>query len=148
MLSYSGMYRRPFSVSILAGVAFLVVIPNVAVVAGALRDEAVSYRDEGFALQRQGDKAGALAFYQKATNLNPAYPVPWNDAGILLEEAGRFEDTLFYLASFYEAEVDSATKSMTTIIEPLLLIVIGIVVGGLALAIITPIYQITGNIRR
>lgn len=64
------------------------------------------------------------------------------------EESGRFEETLFYLANFYEAEVDTATKSLSTAIEPLLLIIIGVLVGGLALSIITPIYEITGNIRR
>jgi len=64
------------------------------------------------------------------------------------EESGRFEDTLFYLADFYEAEVDTATKSLSTAIEPALLIIIGLVVGFLALSIITPIYDITGNIRR
>ena len=86
------MFTRIRNLSILTGIAFLISTPNVVVIAGTLRDEAVSYRDQGFALQQQGDKAGALAFYQKATNLNPVYPVPWNDAGILLEEAGRFED--------------------------------------------------------
>lgn len=64
------------------------------------------------------------------------------------EESGRFEETLLYLADFYEAEVDTATKALATAIEPILLLVIGVVVGGLALAIITPIYEITGNIRR
>jgi type II secretory pathway component PulF len=64
------------------------------------------------------------------------------------EQSGKFEDTLFYLADFYEAEVDNATKSLTTALEPILLLVIGGVVGFLALSIITPIYDITGNIRR
>ena len=64
------------------------------------------------------------------------------------EESGKFEDTLFYLADFYEADVDNATKSLTTAIEPILLLTIGIIVAFLALSIITPIYDITGNIRR
>lgn len=64
------------------------------------------------------------------------------------EKSGKLEDTLFYLADFYEAEVDNATKSLSTAIEPLLLIVIGFVVGFLALSIITPIYNVTGNINR
>jgi len=63
------------------------------------------------------------------------------------EESGKFEDTLFYLAEFYEAEVDNATKSLASIIEPVLLMVIGLVVGFLALSIITPIYDITSNIQ-
>lgn len=64
------------------------------------------------------------------------------------EESGKFEETLFYLADFYETEVDTATKSLATAVEPALLLFIGLLVGGLALAIITPIYQITGNIGR
>lgn len=64
------------------------------------------------------------------------------------EESGKFEEILFYLADFYEAEVDSATKSLSVAIEPALLLFIGLVVGFLALSIITPIYDITGNIQR
>ena len=64
------------------------------------------------------------------------------------EESGRFEETLFYLADYYELEVDAATKSLSTAIEPFLLVVIGLVVGFLALSIITPIYDITSGIRR
>lgn len=64
------------------------------------------------------------------------------------EKSGRLDETLLYLSDFYETEVDASTKNLTTAIEPVLLIVIGVVVATLALAIITPIYEITGNIRR
>jgi len=64
------------------------------------------------------------------------------------EESGKIEETLFYLGDFYEGEVDTATKALSTAIEPILLLIIGLVVGFLALSIITPIYNITGNIRR
>jgi len=64
------------------------------------------------------------------------------------EESGKLDETLLYLADFYELEVDNATKALSTTIEPILLIIIGCVVGFLALSIITPIYNITGNIRR
>ncbi|MDA1334733.1 MAG: type II secretion system F family protein [bacterium] len=64
------------------------------------------------------------------------------------EESGQFEETFLYLAEFYEAEVDTATKALSTAIEPILLIGIGLIVGFLALSIITPIYEITGNIKR
>lgn len=43
-------------------------------------------------------------------------------------------------------EVDTGTKILSTTIEPILLLAIGLVVGFLALSIITPIYNITGNI--
>ena len=63
------------------------------------------------------------------------------------EESGNFEEILFYLSDFYEAEVDTATKALSAAIEPLLLIFIGSVVGFLALSIITPIYSITSGIK-
>lgn len=63
------------------------------------------------------------------------------------EESGKFEESLFYLSELYEDEVDTATKSLSTALEPALLIFIGLVVGFLALSIITPIYNVTGNIQ-
>ncbi len=62
------------------------------------------------------------------------------------EESGRLEETLLYLAAFFEEEVHNDTKNLSAAIEPILLISIGLVVGFLALSIITPIYSITGNI--
>ena len=64
------------------------------------------------------------------------------------ERSGKLEDSFFYLAEFYDTEVGSSTKTLSTAIEPVLLIFIGLVVGGMALSIITPIYQITGNVSR
>ncbi len=64
------------------------------------------------------------------------------------EQSGNLEDTLIYLADFYEVEVDNSTKNLSTAIEPILLLFIGLIVGFLALSIITPIYNITGNIHR
>ncbi len=61
------------------------------------------------------------------------------------EESGRLEEVLEYLSEFYEIEVQNATKSLTTAIEPLLLLFIGLIVGWLAISIITPIYKITGS---
>lgn len=64
------------------------------------------------------------------------------------ERSGNLEETLFYLAAFYEEEVDNATKALSTAIEPILLILIGITVGGLAVSIISPIYKMTGNVNK
>ncbi|MBF8280251.1 MAG: type II secretion system F domain, type IV pilus assembly protein PilC [Candidatus Magasanikbacteria bacterium] len=64
------------------------------------------------------------------------------------EQTGSMEKTLLYLADFYENEVDTATKNLSTVVEPLLLIVIGFVVGFVAVAIITPIYKVTASIKR
>ena len=59
------------------------------------------------------------------------------------EKTGNLEETLLYLGNFYEAEVDRSTKNLSVILEPILLLIIGAVVGFIALAIISPIYEIT-----
>jgi type IV pilus assembly protein PilC len=64
------------------------------------------------------------------------------------EKAGKIDETLLYLGEFYDEEVDDIAKNLSTIIEPILLLTIGLMVAFLALAIITPIYQLTGSIRR
>ncbi len=64
------------------------------------------------------------------------------------ERTGKLEETLSYLSGYYEAEVDNATKNLTSVIEPILLIVIGVILGFLAIAIISPIYRFTGSIQR
>jgi type IV pilus assembly protein PilC len=64
------------------------------------------------------------------------------------ERTGKLEDTFGYLAEFYEDEVDATTKNLSTILEPVLLIVIGLTVAYIAIAIISPIYNFIGNIQR
>lgn len=61
------------------------------------------------------------------------------------EESGRTEDILDQLAAHYEEEVDDSLKNMSSIIEPLLILFIGSIVGVLALALISPIYQLTSQ---
>ncbi len=63
------------------------------------------------------------------------------------ERSGTLTQAFLSLADFFEREVDSATKNLSTILEPALILMIGAVVGILALSIITPIYSITGSLR-
>jgi type IV pilus assembly protein PilC len=62
------------------------------------------------------------------------------------EETGNIESILQQLAESFEAEIDNTMKNLSSIIEPLLLLIIGGVVGFLALALISPIYSIGQNI--
>jgi len=64
------------------------------------------------------------------------------------EKSGSLEEEFFNLANIYETEVDNTAKTLSTAVEPILLIIIGVIVGGLALSIITPIYKITGSVYR
>src|SRR3989344_2672937 len=62
------------------------------------------------------------------------------------EESGTMEKVLAEVADFYEEEIDDTVKNLSSIIEPLLVMVIGAVVGVLAVGLIMPIYNISQNI--
>lgn len=64
------------------------------------------------------------------------------------EETGKLDETLLYLGDFFEDSVDDATKNFITVLEPVLLIVIGAVVAFVAFSIISPIYSLTGSLNR
>lgn len=63
------------------------------------------------------------------------------------ETTGALPDTFNFLAEMYENEVDDITNNLSTIVEPALMILMGIVVGFVAVAIITPIYTFTQSIK-
>lgn len=62
------------------------------------------------------------------------------------EETGKIGDMLLRLALFFEEEVASITKNLSTIIEPILMVVIGLIVGTFAVAMLQPIYSGLGSI--
>ncbi|PZE28157.1 MULTISPECIES: type II secretion system F family protein [unclassified Curtobacterium] len=59
------------------------------------------------------------------------------------EDAGSMEVMLEKIAVFYDAEVESTTEALTSLIEPLLIAFLGVVVGGMIVALYLPIFQIT-----
>ncbi|MFZ2621119.1 MAG: type II secretion system F family protein [Minisyncoccia bacterium] len=63
------------------------------------------------------------------------------------ERSGNLENSLVYLSEMYEAEVDDFTKNLSGLIEPILMIFMGILVGFIAISIITPIYGITQHLQ-
>jgi type IV pilus assembly protein PilC len=80
----------------------------------------------------------------KDTDLFPVLVVQMLQVG---EESGTVEEILEQLAIHYEEEVDDTMRNLSSIIEPLLLLFIGGVVGFLAVALIGPIYNISQSIK-
>lgn len=64
------------------------------------------------------------------------------------EKAGNLDENLVYLGNFFEDDVDNYSRNFATIIEPIVLLMIGLLVAFVALAVISPIYQLTGSIKR
>ena len=63
------------------------------------------------------------------------------------EETGKTEAVLQRLAEFYEEEVSQITKNMSSIIEPILMLLIGGAVGFFAVAMLQPMYSVLENIK-
>jgi type IV pilus assembly protein PilC len=63
------------------------------------------------------------------------------------ESTGNLITTLIYLSELYEGEVEEQTKTLSSSIEPVLMIVMGLLVGTIAVSVITPIYDITQHLQ-
>jgi type IV pilus assembly protein PilC len=75
------------------------------------------------------------------------YPVLVGEMILVGEETGQIAGMLGELAVFYETEVERKTKDLSTIVEPILMVVIGGTVGFFAMALIAPIYSISDGLK-
>ncbi|MBI4085996.1 MAG: type II secretion system F family protein [Candidatus Liptonbacteria bacterium] len=74
-----------------------------------------------------------------------AFPKVVTNLVAISEKAGHLEEVLSTLADFYQSSVESSIHSLLSFLEPVLLLIMGILVAVIALAIIVPIYQLTGQ---
>ncbi|PIR13583.1 hypothetical protein COV49_01645 [Candidatus Falkowbacteria bacterium CG11_big_fil_rev_8_21_14_0_20_39_10] len=95
--------------------------------------------------ERTSRGAGLSENFSQFEKLYPTMVIKMIKVG---EKSGRLDETLVYLSDYYELEAENNAKTLSTAIEPILLLFIGLTVAFLALSIITPIYNITGGIRR
>jgi type IV pilus assembly protein PilC len=62
------------------------------------------------------------------------------------ESTGALDTMMEKIADFYDDEVDQAVKNLTDMIEPFMLVFLGVVVGGLVIAMYLPIFSMAGGI--
>lgn len=79
-----------------------------------------------------------LQFSMRSTNLFPSMVIQMVGIG---EEAGSLEEMLDKVATYYENEVDNAVDGLTSLMEPMIMAILGVLVGGLVIAMYLPIFQ-------
>lgn len=104
------------------------------------------YRDRLREALHHIERGGSLADFLEGHRR--MFPVTVTRMISVGERTGQLDDILIYLGKYYEVEVDSSTKQLSTTLEPLLLIIIGAVVLFVGLSVITPIYQFTASVGR
>lgn len=91
-------------------------------------------------IQKGSPMAAVLAEYEHL------YPILMGEMIAVGEETGKLSDMLLEVAKFYEAEVSDKTKNMSTIVEPFLMVIVGVAVGFFAISMISPIYSLSNSI--
>lgn len=89
---------------------------------------------------REGQKISAPL---ESTGLFPPMVTHMIDVG---EETGRLSEMLVKVSEFYEKEVDAAVKGLTSMIEPILIVFMGVVVGFIAISVMGPIFKLVSSI--
>ena len=89
-------------------------------------------------------RGGAMSDVFKKTALIPPMVTQMVKIG---EESGQIDAVLTHVAKFYDQETETTTKNLSVLLEPLLMIVIGIAVGFMAFSVLMPIYNIAGQIK-
>ncbi|MCX6715740.1 MAG: type II secretion system F family protein [Candidatus Taylorbacteria bacterium] len=75
------------------------------------------------------------------------YPIFFSEMLAVGEETGKIGDMLVNVSNYYETDIEQKTKNMSTIIEPVLMVVIGAAVGVFAVSMISPIYSLVGSVK-
>ena len=131
-------FARTFGTLISSGVPVLRAMEIVADTAGnRVISEAIGRARTSI---KEGDKISTPLF------ANRVFPVMVTQMIAVGEETGRLDEMLAKVANFYDDEVDSTLKSLTSLIEPLMIVGLGVIVGFIAVSVISPIYQLVGSI--
>src|SRR3989344_9424157 len=109
--------------------------------------ETVGLSEFRYSLQRIANEGLAKGLtIGEAFKREPVFPSVVTNLIAISEKAGHLDEVLSTLAEFYAANIDSSIKSIVSLLEPLLLLGLGLLVGTIALSIILPIYQLTSSI--
>ncbi len=106
-------------------------------VAGATGN--IIYHNASLKIRDEVSQGTQLQTSMRNTGLFPNMAIQMVSIG---EEAGSLDDMLAKVADFYEAEVDNAVDALTSLLEPIIMSVLGVLVGGLIVAMYLPIFKL------
>ncbi len=126
-------YARTLSTMFAAGVPLVDALESVSGATGN-----VVYQEGVLVMRDQVASGQQLQSSMKLSNLFPNMVVQMTAIG---EESGSLDTMLAKVADFYEEEVDNLIDSLSSLLEPMIMVVLGVLVGGLVIAMYLPIFQ-------
>ena len=129
-------YARTLSTTFAAGVPLVEALDSVAGATGN-----VVFRNAVHKVKQDVSTGMQLNFSMRSTGVFPMLAVQMTAIG---EESGALDNMLDKVATYYEDEVDNLVDSLTSLMEPMIMAFLGVIVGGLVIAMYLPIFQL-GN---
>jgi type IV pilus assembly protein PilC len=129
-------YARTLSTTFAAGVPLVEALDSVAGATGN-----VVFRNAVQKVKQDVSTGMQLNFSMRSSGVFPMLAVQMTAIG---EESGALDSMLDKVATYYEDEVDNMVDSLTALMEPMIMAVLGVIVGGLVIAMYLPIFQL-GN---
>lgn len=126
-------WSRTLSTMFAAGVPLVEAFNSVAGAAG----NAV-YFDATKSIQREVSTGQSLTVSMQETGVFPSMVIQMVSIG---EEAGSLDSMLSKVADYYEAEVDDAVEALSSLMEPIIMVVLGTLIGGMVVAMYLPIFK-------
>ncbi|MDE2137489.1 MAG: type II secretion system F family protein [Gammaproteobacteria bacterium] len=127
-------YARTLSTMFAAGVPLVEALDSVAGATGNIVYES--------AVLKMRDEVATGQRLQRAMEATGLFPNMVNQMIAVGEESGSLDEMSGKVATFYEAEVDNAVDAMSSLLEPLIMVVLGVLVGGLVIAMYLPIFKL------
>ncbi len=136
--SANARWARTLATMFAAGVPLVEALDSVAGAAG----NDVYYRATKI-IQKEVTTGQGLTSAMQSQNLFPPMMIQMTQIG---EESGSLDDMLNKVAEFYEEEVDNAVASLSSLMEPFIIAFLGIIVGGLVVAMYLPIFKMASAV--
>jgi len=127
-------YARTLSTTFAAGVPLVEALESVAGATGN-----IVFKRAVLRIKQDVSTGMQLNFSMRTSGIFPTMAIQMTAIG---EESGALDDMLDKVASFYEAEVDNMVDNLTSLMEPFIMVVLGVIVGGLVVAMYLPIFQL------